>query len=72
MRPVDERKRTGTWVHLFPLSTDEGATTMVEENIGQAGGVEPGSGAHARGVGRGRRPPDTLPAGACIRAPALS
>lgn len=26
---------------------------MVEENIGQAGGVEPGSGAHARGVGRG-------------------
>lgn len=26
---------------------------MVEENIGQAGGVEPGSGAQARGVGRG-------------------
>lgn len=38
---------------------------MVGENIGQAGGVEAGSGAHARGVGRGGRwPPDTLPAGA--------
>lgn len=72
MRPVDEQKRTGTWVDLFPLSTDEGVMTIVEENIGQAGGVEPGSGAHAWGVGRGRWPPDTLPAGAGIRAPAVS
>lgn len=62
MRPVDELKRMRTQVNLFPLSTDEGATTMVEENIGRAGGVELGSGAHARGAGRGQWPPDTLPA----------
>lgn len=66
MRPADEPKRTGPRVDLFPLFTDEGMTTMVEENIGQSGGVELGSGAHVRGVGRGRWPPDTLPAAAGI------
>lgn len=53
MRPVDEQKRTGTWVDLFPLSTDEGVMTIVEENIGQAGGVEPGSGGTCEGCWKG-------------------
>lgn len=35
-----------------------GGATTVKENIGQAGGVEAGSGGHAKG------PLDTLPAGA--------